>query len=121
MRKVTTKVKTKSKSGKVEHKNLVKRFPIILNKHAVAVIHVFTRHDCIEDMWMSDCGHNNQRELQQQGAVQMIEQLEDEWTPAFLVALRDAITKILAEHDVEFGTLFAQQSTLRHNAKITGR
>lgn len=36
---------------------LVMRFPILLNSHAVAVIHVFTRHDCIEDIWMSDCYH----------------------------------------------------------------
>ena len=38
----------------MKKKNPVRGFPIILNKYAVTVIHVFTRHDCIEDVWMSD-------------------------------------------------------------------
>lgn len=95
------------KSNKV-----VERFPIILNKHAVAVIHVFTRHDCIEDMWMSDCVHNGQSELQEQAATQMIEQLGDYWTPKFLISLRDAITKKLEEFDDEFDTTFSK-TTIR--------
>lgn len=103
----TTERATSDKTAQSECNDLVMRFPIILNKHSVAVIHVFTRHDCIEDMWMSDCIHNDQHEWQKQGATQMIEQLGDYWTPAFLMALREAITKKLKEYDAECGTLFA--------------
>ena len=34
-----------------------KRFPIQLSKHTIMLIHLFNRHDCLEDMWVSDCEH----------------------------------------------------------------
>jgi len=96
----------KKKIDKAQVEPVVKRFPIILNNHSIAVIHIFTRHDCLEDLWMSDCFHRNIG-IQEQAAQQMIDQLQDWWTPAFLVALRGAITKELKKHDNQFGTKFA--------------
>jgi len=83
----------------MKKKNPVRGFPIILNKHAVTVIHVFTRHDCIEDVWMSDCFHHIIKAQHDctEATKQMIEQLSDWWTPTFLIALRESITKKLQE------------------------
>jgi len=96
----------KKKIDEAQVQSVVKRFPIILNNHAIAVIHIFTRHDCLEDLWMSDCFHGNIG-IQEQAAQQMIDQLQDWWTPAFLMELRRAITKELKKHDNQFGTKFA--------------
>jgi hypothetical protein len=100
-------LKPETGAAKSECNDLVMRFPIILNNHTVMVIHLFTRHDCFEDMWMHDCIHNESRRWQEQGAEQLIEQLQDHWTPAFLMKLGEVITKKLKEHDAECGTSFA--------------
>ena len=34
--------------------NKLKRTPIVLNKHTLALIHIFNRNDYLEDMWMSE-------------------------------------------------------------------
>jgi len=97
-------MKKKANRGQVQP--VVKRFPIVLNAYTIAVIHIFTRHDCLEDLWMSDCFHGS-IETQEIAAQQMIDQLQEWWTPAFLIALRKAITKELKKHDKQFGTKFA--------------
>jgi len=71
----------------------IKRQPIQLNNHAVAVIHIFNRTDYLEDIWMSEVDEYtedscNQHEL---AAKQFVEQLEDWWTPKFMKALKNEI------------------------------
>lgn len=80
------------------------RFPIILNKHTVMVIHLFERHDCIEDFWMSECEHEDSIKDQCRAAHQLIDQLGDDWTPAFLLELRKAVVEKLKEHDRKYGS-----------------
>ena len=82
------------------------RHPIILSKNTAIVIHVYTRLDRICDMWMydDDMPYFCDNEI---AAKQLIDQLEDHWTPAFLLVLRDRITETLKEHDKEYGTKFA--------------
>ena len=84
----------------------VDRFPIILNDHSVMVIHMFTRTDYLEDLWMSDFMDTISQ--QSDSAKQFLSQLDDHWTPHFLIELRKAITERLQEHDDKYGTTFAQ-------------
>lgn len=81
------------------------RHPIFITNSVAAVIHLYTRHGCFDDLWTSDCFH---RRSDERDAKQFIDQLEDQWTPAFLMALRDQITERLKEHDAEYGTEFAK-------------
>lgn len=85
-----------------------KRTPIFFNKNTVAVIHIFTRCDFLEDLWMEDCiAAISPENPYEQAAQQFVDQFEDHWTPAFLMELRQAITKKLEEHDKVHGTKFA--------------
>ena len=77
-----------------------KRFPVLINKNTVMVVHVFTRHDCLEDIWMYDCEHVHKQETNHTNeAKQFIDQLEGLCTPRFLMNLRDAITDKLSKED----------------------
>ncbi|MFB3926606.1 MAG: hypothetical protein ACE14T_11190 [Syntrophales bacterium] len=83
------------------------RHPIFIHKNAVAVINIYTRHDCIEDIFtVAECYHDSDHVQQ---AQQFIDQMENHWTPAFLMALRDAITERLHQHDADYGTDFAKE------------
>jgi hypothetical protein len=83
------------------------RFPFFINPHAIGIIHIYKRHDCLEDLWMTDCWHKEALTLPEEGAKQLINQLQDEWSPQFLMELRKRITETLKNHDDEFGTHFA--------------
>lgn len=83
------------------------RYPIFINRHSVAVIHVWTRCDNIADVFLPELGLEFPRD-EQAAARQFIQQLEDHWTPAFLMALRDAVTEALRQHDADFGTDFSE-------------
>lgn len=72
------------------------RYPIFINRHSVAVIHVWTR--TISPIPF----------CQSSAVRQFVAQLENHWTPAFLMALRAAITEALQRHDDNFGTGFAE-------------
>lgn len=83
----------------------VRRIPILIAEHTVALISLYRRTDKIEDSWAWD--YCNAHETQESAALQFCEQLEGRWTPAFLMALRTEITRRLANHDEQFGTNFA--------------
>ena len=81
----------------------ITREPIHLTGHAVAVIHIFARHDSWEDMeileneeYEKECWDRNTK-----AAKQFIEQLDGYWTPLFLQALRDEITQRLEKPEEE--------------------
>ena len=84
------------------------RFPIQLNNHTIALIHLFHKHDCLADLWVSNCEHYSEKSInaQSEAAQQLIAQLEDHWTPQFLMALREEINKKLTAHNKEFNTNF---------------
>lgn len=88
-----------------------KRFPIQLNTHTIMLIHLFHKHDCLADMWTGDCLHYYETNMitQEEAAKQLMYQLEDHWTPHFLMALRNEINRELKEHDEDFGTNFVNE------------
>lgn len=90
----------------------VRRTPIYLGKNAIAVLHIFTRYDHLEDTWMfdSDALRNQNWKLPEESAQQFIEQLEKWWTPAFMMQLRDQVEKELIKHDKKYKTKFAKRS-----------
>ena len=66
-----------------------KRFPIIISEHDVLVIHVFSRCDYLEDIWMHDhegkmIDDYNKFKI---AARQLIDQLEDNYCDLFLEEL----------------------------------
>jgi hypothetical protein len=82
-----------------------RRFPIVLDNNTIMLIRLFTGVTHLEDLWLYDeAPPLNTPDV---AAKQLISQLEDHWTPAFLMALRDEITKKLKEHDKQYKTKFA--------------
>lgn len=73
----------------------VRREPIILDKNIVALIHIFERHDDLEDVWMREFGtyveDNNQQ--YEKSAQQFVSQLRENWTVAFMQHLAKEIFK----------------------------
>lgn len=89
---------------------VVRRKPIMLNEHTVALISLFTKGtDNLDDCWSYDAVIEWYHQDKDSAARQFVEQLEDHWSPAFMMALRDQITAKLAEHDKKYGTNFANQ------------
>lgn len=89
----------------------MKRVPIALGSHAIALITLFKLpHDHIEDMWAWDWIAEEGRDKHKRSAKQFIEAMEGHWSPAFLMSLRDQITETLVAHDNECGTSFASRS-----------
>ena len=74
-----------------------------MSKNAIALIHVFTRYDRLEDLWTPspemDKFIQEQIEKTDKAAKQFIAQLEGHWTPRFLKALRKEIDKELKKLD----------------------
>ncbi|HSC55785.1 MAG TPA: hypothetical protein VLC51_01205 [Nitrospira sp.] len=88
----------------------VSRKPIILSEHTVALITLFKKGtDNLEDCWSFDAVLEWYHKDKDSAARQFVEQLEDHWTPAFMMALRREITRKLREHDQECGTQFAEK------------
>lgn len=81
------------------------RRPVLLNSHTVMLIQLFQAKDTIADSWMWDY-IDNYREADD-AAEQFLDQLDEHWTPAFLMALRRKITERLVKHDTEYSTDFA--------------
>ena len=77
------------------------REPIILSPHAVAVIHVFTKDEDIEEIFAFDYldffgrEASGSRELFRIAAREFISQLKGHYCKLFLEMLRDEITNIL--------------------------
>lgn len=86
----------------------VRRYPIMLNEHCIALLSLFIKsHDHLDDLWVIDYGHEVVHDTPRRAAQELVSRLEDQWTPAFMMALRDEIIAKLVKHDWEFGTNFA--------------
>lgn len=86
------------------------RYPIVLDTQTITMIQLFHRTDnVLEDLWINEIdGYEEVRNGQyEKSAKQLLDQLEDHYTPQFLMELRKEITRTLQEHDNEFGTSFA--------------
>lgn len=84
----------------------VKRRPFMIGERTIALITLFTREtDGMADLWTNE--YIDYYAQGTEAAQEFLHQLKDEWTPHFLMELRKAITAMLAEHDKEFGTRFA--------------
>jgi hypothetical protein len=86
------------KKIKVDDYKHYRRFPIILGKNDIAVIHVFSRYDNLEDAcWMSDNDEyfRSRYDTFKESAEQFIDQLEGAYCEAFIIALRDRCNEIL--------------------------
>lgn len=66
-----------------------KRTPIIINKNAIALIHLFTKFDSLDDCYLHDIEsyYIKNSECYKDAANQLIEQLEGEWCMAFIEEL----------------------------------
>lgn len=76
----------------------MEKHPIYLDRNTSAFIHIFTRPDDLEELsWMtdSDLFNLNEEELAKDAARQFIDQLQERWTPRFLMALREEINRRL--------------------------
>ena len=90
----------------------IRRKPILLNEHTVALITLFKKdHDDLEDCWSYDAISEWYYKDKDSAARQFVEQLEDHWSPAFMMSLRDQITRKLVEHDEKYGTSFSARSS----------
>jgi hypothetical protein len=87
----------------------VHRYPILISEHCVALIQLFIKpHDRLDDIWTYDYIGGDAKYRQEFAAEELIRQLEDQYSPAFLMALRRACTKKLKEDDERYGTKFAE-------------
>jgi len=76
-----------------KNNNKIIRTPILLNKNTVALIHVFHRHDHLEDIWIFDVDKYQEEitEAHEKAAKQFVEH----WTRRFMEALRNEIQQQL--------------------------
>jgi len=95
--------------GKPTHPSKLKtkkvfRKPILLSPNSIALIHIFTRHDHLEDTWTSDVPayYRDIKNIPKEAAKEFVRQLDKHWTPAFLKALRDEIDETLKRHNKEY-------------------
>ena len=87
-----------------------RRYPIIITDHCIALLELFIKpHDHLDDVWSYDYLEEEISNEPQFAADEFVRRLENHWTPAFMMALRKAITNKLIEHDQEFGTNFADR------------
>jgi hypothetical protein len=88
----------------------VRRYPIMLTEHCIALITLFIKpYDRLDDLWTYDYLETAQNKPKF-AAEEFVRQLEDQYTPAFLMALRKAITDKLKEDDKRYGTNFAERN-----------
>ena len=82
------------------------RTPIVLDKHTVAVLHIFTRTDKFEDLFMDDYIYAKFKDgfmnTFQNSAQQFIDQFEEHSCDAFIEALIKKAFKYLIENDIKF-------------------
>jgi hypothetical protein len=96
----------------------VRRVPIIVGGHAIALLTLFKLpHDNLDDVWAWDWLQEEIHTQHYKSAKQFIDALEDHWSPAFLMALRDEITKRLEQHDKEYETDFANRTLKSYDDK----
>jgi hypothetical protein len=77
------------------------RKPIILDKNTIALIQVFKRGDSLADLWIHDIEKHEEEEwmLYLDSARQFLDQLENNWTPRFLMELMKACYERLYRAD----------------------
>ena len=87
-------------------KKQIRRTPIVLNKNTVALLHIFTRHDSMDDIWMHDIAPYIEENYQEhaKSAKELIKQLEDHYSIAFLEALIVECLNRIKSSDKEFNT-----------------
>lgn len=86
----------------------VRRYPIMLNPHCIALLTLYIKqYDHLDDLWSIDYEGELAHDTPARAAQELVSRLEDHWTPAFMMALRDAIIAKLKEHDKECKTDFA--------------
>ena len=75
--------------------NKVTKTPIQINKNAIIVLHLFRRHDDMEDFWMTDIQNymEDSHGMSDNAAKLLIEQLQGEWNIKFMLALREEVNK----------------------------
>jgi hypothetical protein len=86
------------------------RHPIVLNTQTIMLIQMFHRSEnVLEDLWVTNVdGYEEVARGQfKESAKQLIEQLEGNCAPAFFIALRNEITKLLKSHDKKYKTKFS--------------
>lgn len=85
----------------------MKRVPILISEHGVVLVSVFHKEtDHLEDCWSWDVTPPAYKD----GATQLIAEIADECSAAFLMALMDAALAKLVKHDAEYGTAFADKA-----------
>ncbi len=69
--------------------NIIRK-PIRLSRHAVCIIHVFSRCDGLRDLWMIDSEDYVEEDwgVEKDAAKQFVEQLDGQYNIRFLQALR---------------------------------
>lgn len=77
--------------------------PIRLSKNAVAIVHMFTRHNDIGEVYMMDDEQYEEESYNcyEESANEFINQLSDQYCMAFLQALNKRIEKELDEWEKE--------------------
>jgi hypothetical protein len=88
------------------------RHPIQLNSDTIVLLQLFHRNNHIEDIcWSSECTMVMKKDLEShtKAAEQFINQLEDHWTPLFMMELRDRINERLKRDDKKYGTKFSRE------------
>jgi len=79
------------------NKDTDNRNPILLNRHTVALIQIFTRTDGLEDIFFSDYDRKSQSDISKEAAREFVSQLKGQWCLGFLKALRDECDIIIRE------------------------
>lgn len=95
---------------------IIDREPIQINDSTVILISLFHR-DCttLENMCISeDCPAKMSQSINrhEKAAKQLIAQLENHWSPAFMMALRDEIDNELQQHDEKYKTHFSNKKVI---------
>lgn len=100
--KQTDKVKTQTAcSGQVD--TVVRRAPILLSAHTVALILIYSRHDHMDDIWTSDVPqyYEDVYNVHEAAAKQFVEQLDGHWCVKFMEALIKEIRLRIKKHKEE--------------------
>lgn len=87
---------------------IVAEAPILMTTNTCLHVRLFHSETAFKGMWAEDWVDH--RAGSQKAAESFIDQLGGYWNPAFLMALRSAITRKLAQHDSDYGTAWADES-----------
>lgn len=83
----------------------IEKYPIIIGHGVIATLNLYhINHDWLKDLWLIE--YEDPQEIAESAAKQLVDRLEDHWTPYFLMSLKKEIIEKLKEHDETFGTKF---------------